>query len=253
MMIDWDTTPAAIWRKRLNGLRAVHELGRIQLNQLIGIEAQKQKLVGNTERFLKGLPANNVLLWGARGCGKSALIRALLNEYISQGLRVIELEKSTLSELPDIVDDLRGLPQKFIIFTDDLSFNQQDDEYRALKSVLDGSIEVAPENIVIYATSNRRHLIPEHLKDNASVDVSSGELHYGDVIEEKISLADRFGLWLSFYPITLKEYFDIVDAYLPKFDGDREALHLEARRFAMNKGSQNGRTAWQFCMCYKTL
>lgn len=251
-MIDWQITLAAVWRKRLNGLRAVTDLDGIRLHQLVGIDTQKQKLLANTERFVTGLPANNVLLWGARGCGKSALIRALLNEYHSKDLRIIELEKSALSELPEIVDEIRTLPQKFIIFTDDLSFNQQDDEYRALKSVLDGSIEVAPKNVIIYATSNRRHLIPEQSSDNESVNASGAELHYGDAVEEKISLADRFGLWLSFYPITLQEYLAIVDAYLPDFDGDRGALHLEARRFAMNKGSQNGRTAWQFCMSQKT-
>lgn len=245
-MINWETTPAAVWRKRLNGLKAIKNLDSIRLNQLIGIETQKQKLMDNTARLLNGLPANNVLLWGARGCGKSALIKALLNEYIPQGLRIIELDKSALIELPEIVDDIRELPEKFIVFTDDLSFDHQDDEYRALKSVLDGSIEASAKNIVIYATSNRRHLIPEHLEDNESVDSCGSELHYGDAIEERISLADRFGLWLSFYPINLQQYYEIVDTYLPDFKGDREALHLEARRFAMNKGSQNGRTAWQF-------
>lgn len=246
MNIDWNTTIAAVWRAKKQYLRPIQTLDPIQLRHLVNIDEQKRKVIDNTERFIGNLPANNILLWGARGCGKSALIKATLNAYQGKGLRGIEVDKYALLDLPDIVDDIRDLDFKFIIFCDDLTFNQQDDHYRALKSVLDGSFESTPDNVLIYATSNRRHLLPENSDDNNQVQAYGPELHYGDAIEEKISLADRFGLWISFYSITLNEYLAIVDKLFENYCGDKEQLHREARQFAMSKGSQNGRTAVQF-------
>lgn len=246
MAIEWDQVPAAVWRPRRSVLRPVKALDPIGLDQLLGIDAQKQKLVSNTERFLSGLTANNALLWGSRGTGKSSLIKALLNRYFEDGLRVIEVDKDDLVDLPEIVDDIRELPQRFILFCDDLSFGEGENTYKAMKSVLEGSIERPPENIVIYATSNRRHLMPESKGDNNLTEIVAGELHYGDSVEEKLSLADRFGLWLSFYPINWDEYFRLVDSYFRDYLGDRKVLHEAARQFALLRASHSGRTAKQF-------
>lgn len=246
MAIDWDQVPAAVWRSRRSVLRPVRALDPIRLDQLLGIDSQKQKLVSNTERFLNGMTANNALLWGSRGTGKSSLIKALLNRYYGHGLRVIEVDKDDLVDLPEIVDDIRELPQRFILFCDDLSFGEGENTYKAMKSVLEGSIERPPENIVIYATSNRRHLMPESKSDNNLTEIVAGELHYGDSVEEKLSLADRFGLWLSFYPINWDEYFRLVDSYFRDYRGDRAVLHEAARQFALLRASHSGRTAKQF-------
>ncbi len=244
--IDWNHTLAAVWRARKEYLRPIRHLDPIRLEQLLGIERQKSLLVRNTERFLSGQPANNALLWGSRGTGKSSVIKALLNDYAEQGLRMIEIEKEDLADLPEIVDEIRDLPQRFVIFCDDLSFEAGEFGYKALKSVLEGSLELPPENVLIYASSNRRHLLPETMQDNEAAKVVNTEVHYGDAIEEKISLSDRFGLWLSFYPISQPEYLEIVDSYFPDYDGDRKTLHQEAIRFAMGKGVRSGRTAKQF-------
>lgn len=246
MTIDWNQTPAAIWRSRRETLRPVNALDPIRLDQLLGVDSQKQKLIDNTERFLQGLSANNALLWGSRGTGKSSLIKALLNQYYKKGLRIIEVDKDDLVDLPEIVDDIREQPQRFILFCDDLSFGEGENTYKAMKSVLEGSIERPPENIVIYATSNRRHLMPESKSDNKLTEIVAGELHYGDSVEEKLSLADRFGLWLSFYPINWDEYFRLVDSYFSGYSGDRKALHEAARQFALLRASHSGRTAKQF-------
>lgn len=250
MRIDWSITPAAIWRPRRGHLRAVKELDPIQLEQLLGIDSQKQKLIANTERFLQGETANNALLWGSRGTGKSSLIKALLNRYFENGLRVIEIDKDDLVDLPEIVDDIRGLSQRFVVFCDDLSFAEGESSYKAMKSVLDGSIERPPSNVIIYTTSNRRHLMPEHKSDNNLTEIVSGELHYGDSVEERLSLADRFGLWLSFYPVNWEEYFRIVDSYFPDYRGNRKELHEAARQFALLRASHSGRTARQFYLSY---
>lgn len=250
MSIDWNTTPAAIWRPRRGALRAVKDLDPIQLEHLLSIDLQKQKLVDNTERFLRGQSANNALLWGSRGTGKSSLIKALLNRYFPDGLRIIEIDKDDLVDLPEIVDDIRDLPQRFIVFCDDLSFAEGENSYKAMKSVLDGSIERPPGNVIIYATSNRRHLMPEYKSDNNLTEIVSGELHYGDSVEERLSLADRFGLWLSFYPVNWEEYFRIVDSYFPDYQGDRKGLHEAARQFALLRASHSGRTAKQFYLSY---
>ncbi len=245
--IDWSQIHAALWRHHRQELRAVRHLDPIGLEQLIGVERQKQALVQNTERFLNGQPANNALLWGARGTGKSSLIKALLNHYAPHGLRLIEVDKDDLLFLPEIVDDIRELSQRFIVFCDDLSFEHGERGYKALKSILEGSIEMPPENVLVYATSNRRHLMPESMQDNLASGLVEGELHYADAVEERISLSDRFGLWLSFYPASQDDYLAMVDSYFPAYRGDRAALHHAALQFAQGKGgARSGRTAKQF-------
>jgi len=250
MTIDWTSTAAAIWRRRKEIMRPITQIDPIRLDDLLGIDVQKQQMVHNTERFLDGLPANNALLWGARGTGKSSLIKALLNAFKAQNLRMIEVDKQDLVCLPDIVDDIRTLPQRFIIYCDDLSFEASDSQYKSLKSVLQGSIELPPDNVLIYATSNRRHLMPEHMRDNLESYLVGDEVHYSDTIEEKISLSDRFGLRLGFYPQNSQAYLDIVDSLFPDFSDDRASLHKAALDFAYQNASKSGRTAKQF---YNTL
>ncbi len=249
-MIDWNDYPAAVFRPRLEALRPIADLDPVALDDLIGIERQKAALVENTERFLKGEYANNVLLWGSRGTGKSSLIKALLNAYAAQGLRVIEFFKEDLRYLPEVIDTIRTEPFRFILFLDDLSFGESDATYTYLKSAMEGSIERSPENVRVYATSNRRHLVPEYQSDNAGVEVRDGELHYGDAVEEKISLADRFGLWLSFYQGTQDDYLRMVEHYFRGVAIKKEVLHLEAKRFAASRASRSGRTAKQFYLHY---
>ncbi|MFA5494189.1 MAG: ATP-binding protein [Porticoccaceae bacterium] len=248
MTIDWSDTIAAVWRPRTGALRPVRRMDPVRLEDLLGIDGQKQALVANTEKFLAGETANNALLWGSRGTGKSSLIKALLNGYGGRGLRVIEIDKDDLVDLPEIVDDIRELPQRFVIFCDDLSFEEGETGYKHLKSVLEGSIELPPENVLVYATSNRRHLIPERQSENSGVRIVDGELHYGDTVEEKLSLADRFGLWLSFYPCSMAQYLAIVDSLFPDYEGDRDSLHLKAKQFAQTRASRSGRAAKQFLL-----
>jgi len=246
MHIDWNTTLAAVWRPRAARLRAVHRLDPVRLDDLLGIDRQKQALMQNIEQFVLGRPANNVLLWGSRGTGKSSLVKALLNQYCVRGLRIIEIDKLDLADLPEIVDSIRELAQRFLLFCDDLSFEDGETAYKHLKSVLEGSIELPPENVLICATSNRRHLISERRAENAGTELVDGDLHYGDTVEEKLSLADRFGLWLSFYPNNTEQYLAIVDHLFTSEAHDREALHLAAKQFAMTRASKSGRTARQF-------
>lgn len=250
-MIDWAKTYAAIWRAKTNRLRAATRLDPIRLGQLLQIDRQKQRLVDNTQRFLQGLPANHALLWGAKGTGKSSLVKALLNDYAERGLRVIEVDKSDLNDLPEIVDQIEQEPYRFILFCDDLSFEEQETSYKHLKSVLEGSIELPPENILFYATSNRRHLVPQTQGDNqetlAARMADSSVLH-SDTVEEKLSLADRFGLWLSFYPISWQEYIAVVEAL---FQGhelavSHDELIRQAQLFARTRGTNSARTAKQF-------
>lgn len=249
--IDWQTTPAAIWRSRTEVLRPVNNIDVIRFNQLFGIDRQIAAIKKNTKQFLQGKPANNALLWGSRGTGKSSVIKALLNEYKDQGLRVIEVDKKDLVNLPDIVDQIRWESFNFVIYCDDLSFEEGESTYKALKSVMEGSIELPPDNVLIYATSNRRHLIPEYMADNDQSKVVKTEIHHGEAVEEKISLSDRFGLWLSFYPINQQEYLAMVDALFPEIAASsRDALHKEAIRFALAKGGRSGRTAKQFYNAY---
>ncbi len=250
IQIDWSITPAAIWRQRRELLRPVFETDPIRLADLQGVDRQKEALVRNTERFLAGRPANNALLWGARGTGKSSLIKALLNEYVDQGLRVVEVDKNDLVWLPEIIDEIRESDKRFIIYSDDLSFERGESTYKALKSVIEGSIERPPANVIIYATSNRRHLMPESMEDNERARVVQTEIHHAEAVEEQISLSDRFGLWLSFYPFNQDEYLRIVDGYFPDYAGDRAQLHRMAIQFALAKGGRSGRAALQFYRSY---
>jgi predicted AAA+ superfamily ATPase len=254
---DWQTVHACRWRKRnqQGEFQPIYHPHQIRLSDLQGIDQQKQQIDRNTRQFLQHKPANNVLLWGSRGTGKSSLIKALFNEYASQGLRLIEVEKYDLIDLPDIVDTLYGRSERFIIFCDDLSFEQNDAQYKALKSVLDGSISAAPENVLIYATSNRRHLLPEYLEENSLARNIDGEIHHGEAVEEKISLSERFGLWLSFYPFKQEEYLNIVYYWLKQLGIDsveqqdeqyQENLRTAALQWALKRGSRSGRAAWQF-------
>ncbi|MFC6673574.1 ATP-binding protein [Marinobacterium aestuariivivens] len=244
--IDWNHCLAAVWRARTGQLREIRRIDPVRLEQLLGVERQKAALCLNTERFLAGKPANNALLWGSRGTGKSSLIKALLQRYRDEGLRMIEVDKDDLVDLPEIVDSIREQPQHFIIFCDDLSFEEGENSYKPLKSALEGSLELPPENVLIYASSNRRHLLPERMQDNDQARVHNTEIHFGDAIEEKISLSDRFGLWLSFYPINQTEYLAIVDHYFADWQGDRSRLHADAIRFAQGRGVRSGRVARQF-------
>ena len=211
MTIDWNKTIAATWRARKESLKPVEDVDLMDIDRLLGISRQKQIFCKNIENFLNGKPNNHVLLWGARGTGKSSLVKATLNSYHEQGLRVIEIPKDELKWLIDITDEIRKLDFRFIIFCDDLSFEEGETSYKELKSTLQGSIEKPPENVMVVATSNRRHLIPEQMKDNEQSEIVNGEIHHSDTTEEKMSLSDRFGLALSFYPITQDEYFAIVD------------------------------------------
>jgi len=244
--IDWNNTYAAVWRPQKAYLRAIKHIDPISLNDLLGVDAQKAQLQRNTERFLDGLPANNALLWGARGTGKSSLIKALLNAYHFRGLRLLQVDKNDLINLPEIVDDIRELPQHFIVFCDDLSFEAGDPAYKALKSVLEGSVELPPDNVRVYATSNRRHLLPEFQDENQSAKRVGNEIHFPESVEEKISLSDRFGLWLSFHPINQDDYLTIVDSLFPDYHGDHDELHLAAKQFALARGGRSGRVARQF-------
>ncbi|MEJ2464556.1 MAG: ATP-binding protein [Candidatus Thiodiazotropha sp.] len=247
MSIDWQNSYAAVWRSRKAYLRAIPHIDPIMFDTLVGIDQQKAALMNNTERFLAGAGANNALLWGSRGTGKSSLIKAILNHYKARGLRLIQVDRNDLIELPEIVDEIRELPYHYIVFCDDLTFESGEASYRALKSVLDGSIEAAPDNVLIYATSNRRHLLPETMGENQEAQVVDRDLHLGDTIEEKLALSDRFGLWLSFYPINWQGYLAIVDSYFMDYKGDREALHEAAKHFAMARGgTKSGRAALQF-------
>lgn len=248
-MINWNQVHAALWREHAQQLRPVHRLDRVELDQLVGIDRQKQLLLENTEAFISGKPANNALLWGSRGTGKSSLVKALLNKYAGDGLRLLEVDREDLHWLPEITDMIADQPCRFILYCDDLSFESGDASYKGLKRVLEGSIEKPPENVLVYATSNRRHLLPEFMADNLNSKVVGDEVHYADAIEEKISLSDRFGLWLSFYQPSQQQYLDMVDSYFPEWD-NRDLLHRHAMDFAMGRGSHNGRTAQQFFRQY---
>ena len=250
---DWSTSIAYRYRKRSSGhgsLEPVKHIGHMALSDLKEIDDQKEKIQRNTEQFVNGKPANNVLLTGSRGTGKSSLIKACLNEYSNRGLRLIEVDKADLTDLPDIVDVVSDLPEKFIIFCDDLSFEEGEPGYKALKSILDGSIAAATPNVLIYATSNRRHLLPEYMTENLTyTHTEDGEVHPGEVVEEKISLSERFGLWVSFYPFSQDEYLTIVAQWLSSFGVDNSAI--EAARpaslvWALERGSRSGRVAYQF-------
>ena len=250
-MIDWNTTAAAIYRRKFGALKGVTDVDFMQLDGLVGIEKQKEELVENTRNFLEGKGANHAILWGARGCGKSSLVKAVFTKFYTDGLRLIELKNDELEMIPEIIYEIRDSSFKFIVFCDDLSFEAGDRSYKFLKPVLEGSIEKAPKNVLVYATSNRRHLISELKSDNEGARVGETELHYSDAVEEKIALSDRFGLWLSFYQGSFADYLKIVDFYFKDFVGDRAMLHELARQYAQLRASRSGRTARQFYLSYK--
>ena len=250
---DWSSAIAWRYRKRSSGhgvLEPVRHVSDMGLADLQEIDGQKEKMQRNTEQFVRGLPANNVLLTGARGTGKSSLIKACLNAYAAQGLRLIEVDKTDLVDLPDIVEVVAARPEKFMIFCDDLSFEDGEPGYKALKSILDGSVAASTPNVLIYATSNRRHLLPEYMKDNLSyTHTDDGEVHPGEVIEEKISLSERFGLWVSFYPFSQDEYLIIVAQWLGSLGASPaliESARPKALVWALERGSRSGRVAYQF-------
>ena len=254
---DWSKSIAWRYRKRSSGhgtLEPVRHVAAMALDDLKEIDVQKEKIARNTRQFVEGKPANNVLLTGARGTGKSSLIRACLQTYAPQGLRLIEVDKAELTDLPDIVDVVSGRPEKFIVFSDDLSFDEGEPGYKALKSILDGSISGSAANVLIYATSNRRHLLPEYMKENLTyTHTDDGEVHPGEVIEEKISLSERFGLWVRFYPFSQNEYLTIVAQWLSSFGVSREAIEAaraDALVWALERGSRSGRVAYQFARDY---
>jgi hypothetical protein len=253
---DWSAAIAYRYRKRGGSgrIEPVRHIAPIRLDALVEVEPQKQRLLRNTEQFVAGLGANNVLLTGARGTGKSSLIKACLNEFAPRGLRLIEVDKADLIDLPDIVDLVAERPERFIIFCDDLSFDEGEPGYKALKSILDGSVSQASDNVLIYATSNRRHLLPEYMKENLSYQhLENGEVHPGEVVEEKISLSERFGLWVSFYPFSQDEYLAIVAQWLRGFGVDEAAIAAarpESLVWALERGSRSGRVAFQFAKDY---
>ena len=254
---DWSTSIAWRYRKRSSGhgtLEPVRHVGAMRLADLKEIDPQKEKIERNTQQFVQGKPANNVLLTGARGTGKSSLIKACLNAYAAEGLRLIEVDKADLTDLPDIVDVVSDRPEKFIVFCDDLSFEDGEPGYKALKSILDGSVAAATPNVLIYATSNRRHLLPEYMADNLTyTHTEDGEVHPGEVVEEKISLSERFGLWVSFYPFSQQEYLTIVAQWLSSFGVPAQAIEEarpEALVWALERGSRSGRVAYQFARDY---
>jgi len=251
---DWKASTAFRWRRGARPgapgwLQPVRHVHRIRLGDLRGIGSQIERIEQNTRQFVAGRPANNVLLTGARGTGKSSIVKGLLDKYAERGLRLIEIEKTDLVDLPQLVDQVAARPERFIVFCDDLTFEAAESGYVALKVVLDGSISATSENVLIYATSNRRHLMPEYMAENLETRYVGDEIHPGETVEEKISLSERFGLWVSFYPFDQDEYLDIVHSWLAHFGcSAREAdeARAEALQWALQRGSRSGRVAWQF-------
>jgi predicted AAA+ superfamily ATPase len=253
---QWNSFTAFRWRRRdsifgsIGFLQPVKHVADISFEDLKNIDRQRDAIRDNTKNFIQKKPANNILLTGARGTGKSSLIKASLHEFAAQGLRLVEVEKEHLADLADITDLLADRPERFIVFCDDLSFEEGESGYKSMKSALDGSISGQVDNILIYATSNRRHLLPEYMKDNETyVHSDDGEIHPGEAVEEKISLSERFGLWLSFYPPKQDEYLEIVAHWLRHFDLSDSQIadaRAEALVWALERGSRSGRVAWQF-------
>lgn len=253
---DWSASTAFRYRRRHGRavLEPVRHVATIRLGSLVEVESQKERLLRNTAQFVNHRAANNVLLTGARGTGKSSLVKACLNEFSGQGLRLIEVDKADLVDLADIVDLVAGRDERFIVFCDDLSFDEGEPGYKALKSILDGSVAQASDNVLIYATSNRRHLLPEYMKENLTYQhTEDGEVHPGEVVEEKISLSERFGLWVSFYPFTQDEYLAIVGQWLRNQGVSEDAIQAarqESLVWALERGSRSGRVAFQFAQDY---
>jgi predicted AAA+ superfamily ATPase len=254
---DWTASVAYRYRKRSSGhgtLEPVRHVAQLGLQDLKEIDQQKEKIQRNTEQFVNGLPANNVLLTGARGTGKSSLIKACLNTYAPRGLRLIEVDKDDLVDLPDIIEVVAERAEKFIVYCDDLSFEDGEPGYKALKSILDGTVAASTANVLVYATSNRRHLLPEYMKENLTyTHTEDGEVHPGEGVEEKISLSERFGLWVSFYPFSQDEYLAITAQWLSSFGVSTTAIDAakpEALVWALERGSRSGRVAYQFARDY---
>lgn len=254
-VLDWAITTAANWRKHsfAGYLEPLTSVEPITLDDLLGIQEQKQAVERNTRQFLAGLPANNALLWGTRGTGKSSLVRALLNNYASQGLRVVQVDKDDLVHLPDIMDCIKGEPYRFLIFSDDVSFEIGESGYKMLKSALDGSVYAPPENALIYVTSNRRHLLPEYETDNRGGMLVNNEIHHGEAVEEKISLSGRFGLWVGFHPFSQDQYLEVVSQWVGRLCaklGHPTLWDVESSQAAIlwsqQKGDRSGRIAYQF-------
>lgn len=253
--LDWVTCSAANWRRRpFSGcLEPIAGVEGLRLDDLLGIDEQKRVVEGNTRQFLAGLPANNILLWGSRGTGKSSLVRALLPAYAAQGLRIIQVDKDDLVNLPSIVDEVKQLPYRFVLFSDDVSFETGESSYKTLKSALDGSVYAPPENVLIYVTSNRRHLVPEYESDDRGGLMVNSEIHHGEAVEEKISLSGRFGLWVAFHPLPAEHYLQVARRWVEKLSdhhGGRvewtPGAEAEAVRWADDKGDRSGRIASQF-------
>jgi len=256
--VDWRAT-AFRWRKRAGRghLQAVRHPHAIRLTDLVAIDEQKKAIDANTRQFVAGLPANNVLLTGSRGTGKSSLVKAMLAKYAAKGLRLIEVDKGDLVDLPDIAEAIEGRQERFIVFCDDLTFDAGEAGYKALKVMLDGTIAAAASNVLIYATSNRRHLLPEYMSENLETKHVGEEVHPGESVEEKISLSERFGLWISFYPFSQDDYLAAVAGWLeafgvtaPRSTRERDERAREAVQFALQRGSRSGRVAWQFAKSY---
>jgi predicted AAA+ superfamily ATPase len=253
---DWKASIAFRWRRGSGGksggegwLQPVRHVHRMRLSDLQGIGAQIAKVEQNTRQFMDGMPANNVLLTGARGTGKSSIVKGLLNKYSPRGLRLIEVEKSDLADLPAITDLVANRPERFLVFCDDLTFHGAEEGYIALKVALDGSISTTSENLLIYATSNRRHLMPEYMQENLDTKYVGDEIHPGETVEEKISLSERFGLWVSFYPFDQDEYLEIVAHWLSCFSCGKKEIERsreEALQWSLQRGSRSGRVAYQF-------
>ena len=238
---------AYVWDKELNHLKAIKNVSRLDLTLLKGLEQQTQILYDNTKQFAQGLPANNALLWGARGTGKSSLIKAIhgnINENTKFSIILVEIFREDINSLPALLDRLKNNKKRFILFCDDLSFEDKDTEFKSLKAVLEGGIEGRPENVIFYATSNRRHLMPRDMIENER----SSAIHTSESVEEKVSLSDRFGLWLGFHPINQETYFEIEDSYAKKYNLaiDNTDLKSQALEWSMTRGSRSGRVAWQF-------
>ena len=253
--VDWSGTHAANWRRRSGSgyLEPVPEIEKMQLDDLLGIDQQKQVVEENTRQFLAGYPANNVLLWGTRGTGKSSLVRALLHSYSPKGLRVIQVDKDDLVHLPAIVDAIKRQPYRFILFSDDVSFETGESSYKMLKSALDGSVYAPPENLLIYVTSNRRHLLPEYESDNRGAMLVNNEIHHGEAVEEKISLSGRFGLWVGFHPFSQDQFLEVTRQWVGRMSAIHGMENLwddDARKAAIlwcrQKGDNSGRIALQF-------
>jgi predicted AAA+ superfamily ATPase len=247
---DFSEADAFVWQAAGRRLSPVPKVSRVEMSLLRGIDRVRDTLAENTGRFARGLPANNALLWGARGMGKSSLVKAVHAEINharpdeSRPLKLIEIHREDIETLPDLMAFLRPDPHRFIIFCDDLSFDADDTSYKSLKAVLEGGIEGRPENVIFYATSNRRHLLPRDMMENER----STAINPGEAVEEKVSLSDRFGLWLGFHKCSQDEYLDMVFGYIDHLglEGDRESIRAEALEWATTRGARSGRTAWQF-------